>query len=134
MHKEENHQKSYQNCRSQCYSILTNSFFCSNQLLLLHCFMISSQSGYFVWMVCVSVILSEVKTDFIAFRGSASIGSRGYNKYSDIKHILVTLEFTIFFKIWNINSWKLQNLKNLYMEIVILEFMIALKKRIKNIF
>lgn len=85
-------------------------------------------------MVCISVILSEVKTDFIAFRGSASIGSRGYNKYSDIKHILVTLEFTIFFKIWNINSWKLQNLKNLYMEIVILEFMIALKKRIKNIF
>lgn len=84
-------------------------------------------------MVCISVILSEVTTDFIALRGSASTGSRGCNKYSDIKHILVTLELTIFFKIWRINSWKLQSLKNLYMEIVILEFTIALKKYIKNI-
>lgn len=38
-----------------------------------------SESGYFVWMVCISLILSEGTIDFIALRGSASTGSRGYN-------------------------------------------------------
>lgn len=83
-------------------------------------------------MVCISGILSEGTTDFIALRGSGSTGSRGYNKYSDIKHILETVEFTIFVRIWKINSWKLQGLKNPYMEIVMLEFTIALNKHIKN--
>lgn len=55
-----------------------------------------SESGYFVQMVCISAILSEDTTDFIVLRGSTSTGSRSYIKYSDIKHIVVTLEFTIF--------------------------------------
>lgn len=38
----------------------------------------NSESGYFFWMVCISVILSEGTTDFIALRGSTSTGSRGY--------------------------------------------------------